>query len=68
MKKYKEAEQDYLSDLKYKDITDKYGVSISTDESWKTRYWKSDDIAVKDKKVAYIHSILYDNQVIKLEK
>ncbi|SPD91361.1 hypothetical protein LES9216_00485 [Leuconostoc suionicum] len=33
MKKYKEAEQDYLSDLKYKDITDKYGVSISTDKS-----------------------------------
>lgn len=68
MKEYKEAEQDYLSDLKYKDITDKYGVSISTDKSWKSRYWKSDDIATKDKKVAYIHSILYDNQVIKLEK
>lgn len=68
MKKYKEAEQNYLSGLKYKDITDKYGVSISTDKSWKSRYWKSDDIATKDKKVAYIHSILYDNQVIKLEK
>ncbi|WP_394456321.1 hypothetical protein ACF0HZ_02405 [Leuconostoc suionicum] len=68
MKEYKEAEQDYLSDLKYKDITDKYGVSISTDKSWKSRYWKSDDIATKDKKVAYIHFILYDNQVIKLEK
>ncbi|WP_244973193.1 hypothetical protein [Leuconostoc suionicum] len=68
MKEYKEAEQDYLSDLKYKDIIDKYGVSISTDKSWKSRYWKTDDIATKDKKVAYIHSILYDNQVIKLEK
>lgn len=38
MKKYKEAEQNYLSGLKYKDITDKYGVSISTDKFWKSRY------------------------------
>ncbi len=30
MKKYEEAEQDYLSGLKYKDIADKYGVSLST--------------------------------------
>ncbi|WP_270340074.1 terminase small subunit [Leuconostoc mesenteroides] len=54
MKKYEEAEQDYLSGLKYKDIADKYGVSISTVKSWKSRYWKSDDIATKDKKVAKV--------------
>lgn len=52
MKKYEEAEQDYLSGLKYKDIADKYGVSISTVKSWKSRYWKSDNVATKDKKVA----------------
>lgn len=52
MKKYEEAEQDYLSGLKYKDIADKYGVSISTVKSWKSRYWKSDGSATKDKRVA----------------
>ncbi|CUW12351.1 Phage terminase small subunit [Leuconostoc inhae] len=52
MKKYEEAEQDYLSGLKYKDIADKYGVSISTVKSWKSRYWNSDKVAIKDKKVA----------------
>ncbi|KAA8346326.1 terminase [Leuconostoc mesenteroides] len=54
MKKYEEAEQDYLSGLKYKDIAKKYGVSISTVKSWKSRYWKSDDVATKDKKVAQV--------------
>ncbi|MBZ5998527.1 terminase small subunit [Leuconostoc gasicomitatum] len=39
MKKYEEAEQDYLSGLKYKDIADKHGVSISTVKMWKSRYW-----------------------------
>lgn len=52
MKKYEEAEQDYLSGLKYKDIADKYEISISTVKSWKSRYWKTDGIATKDKKVA----------------
>lgn len=52
MKKYEEAEQDYLSGLKYKDIADKHGVSISTVKSWKSRYWNSDKVATKDKKVA----------------
>ncbi|WP_188351390.1 terminase small subunit [Leuconostoc pseudomesenteroides] len=52
MKKYEEAEQDYLSGLKYKDIADKYGVSISTVKSWKSRYWKINDFATKDKQVA----------------
>lgn len=54
MKKYEEAEQDYLSGLKYKNIAEKYGVSISTVKSWKSRYWKSDDVATKEKKVAQV--------------
>lgn len=58
MKKYEEAEQDYLSGLKYADIADKYGVSVSTVKSWKSRYWKSEKVAkkvaTKDKKVAKV--------------
>ncbi|MBU7455691.1 terminase small subunit [Leuconostoc fallax] len=42
MKKYEEAEQDYLSGLKYKDIADKYSVSISTVKMWKSRYWSQE--------------------------
>ncbi|MGR8809988.1 phage terminase small subunit-related protein, partial [Leuconostoc citreum] len=42
MKKYEEAEQDYLSGLKYKDIADKYAVSISTVKMWKSRYWSQE--------------------------
>ena len=50
MKKYEEAEQDYLSGLKYKDIADKYGVSLSTVKQWKRRYWKTENVTT-DKKV-----------------
>ncbi|MCK8605147.1 terminase small subunit [Leuconostoc citreum] len=42
MKNYEEAEQDYLSGLKYKDIADKYDVSISTVKMWKSRYWSQE--------------------------
>lgn len=35
------AEHDYVLGMKYKDIAEKYGVSINTVRSWKTRYkWK----------------------------
>lgn len=50
MKKYEEAEQDYLSGLKYKDIADKYDVSLSTVKQWKRRYWNSENVTT-DKKV-----------------
>lgn len=36
---YKKAEKDYNNGMKYKDIATKYGVSINTVKSWKTRYW-----------------------------
>lgn len=32
------AKRDYLSGLRYKEIAEKYGVSINTVKSWKTRY------------------------------
>lgn len=36
--KYILAEQDYMAGMKYKDIADKYEVSINTVKSWKKRY------------------------------
>lgn len=35
---YELAEIDYISGMKYKDIAEKYNVSINTVKSWKTRY------------------------------
>ncbi len=32
-----DAKEDYLSGMKYKDIADKYDVSINTVKSWKQR-------------------------------
>lgn len=37
------AYQDYLNGMKYKEIAEKYGVTINTVKSWKTRYkWSKD--------------------------
>ncbi|MFK4200955.1 helix-turn-helix domain-containing protein, partial [Bacillus thuringiensis] len=38
--KYKLAFKDFLEGVKYKDIADKYGVSVSTVKSWRSRYWE----------------------------
>lgn len=35
---YKMAEQDYMGGMKYKDIAEKYGVSLNTVKSWKQRH------------------------------
>lgn len=35
---YELAEMDYSRGMKYKDIAEKYGVSLNTVKSWKTRY------------------------------
>lgn len=35
---YIEAENDYMLGMKYKDIAAKYGVTINTVKSWKSRY------------------------------
>jgi len=46
------AEQDYLNGMKYKDIAEKYGVTINTVKSWKTRYkWSRDKGAPTEKSV-----------------
>lgn len=41
--KYELAEIDYNNGMKYKDIAEKYGVTLNTVKSWKTRKWNKDD-------------------------
>lgn len=49
---YELAEKDYMDGMKYKDIADKYGVSLNTVKSWKTRYkWNKKSMHTKNKKV-----------------
>lgn len=41
---YELAEQDYIQGMKYRDIAEKYNVTINTVKSWKTRYkWSKDN-------------------------
>lgn len=49
MNKWEKAYDDYLAGMKYKEIAEKYGVSINTVKSWKSRKWG----APPDKKVAH---------------
>lgn len=43
MTTHQQAHKDYLSGMKYKEIAEKYGVSLATVKSWKTRYgWSRD--------------------------
>ncbi|QHJ80564.1 MAG: hypothetical protein [Caudoviricetes sp.] len=52
MTKRDEAKQDYLAGMKYKDIAEKYGVTLNTVKSWKTRHWnKESDGAPVEKSV-----------------
>ncbi len=51
---YDLAEEDYINGMKYKEIAEKYDVSINTVKSWKTRYkWCKDkkSMHTKNKKV-----------------
>lgn len=47
-----EAKKDWQSGMKYKDIANKYEVSLSTIKSWATRYWKkeAEKVATKSTK------------------
>ncbi|NBJ71716.1 MULTISPECIES: phage terminase small subunit [Clostridia] len=50
--KHKKAEQDYIQGMKYKDIAEKYEVSINTVKSWKRRHgWERNKGALKEKSV-----------------
>ncbi|SCC13520.1 terminase small subunit [Weissella bombi] len=47
-----QAKQDYLAGMKYKDIADKYDVSVNTIKSWKRRYeWVRDKSAPPQKRL-----------------
>ena len=47
------AEQDYMAGMKYKDIADKYGVSLNTVKSWKVRHkWDKKSVHTKSEKVS----------------
>lgn len=48
---YELAEQDYIAGMKYKEIAEKYNVSINTVKSWKTRYGWQKSVHINDKKV-----------------
>lgn len=49
---HEKAEKDYLKGMKYKDIAEKYGVSLNTVKSWKKRYgWSREKGAHKEKRV-----------------
>jgi phage terminase small subunit len=46
------AYQDYIKGMKYKDIAEKYGVTLNTVKSWKTRYsWVRDGAHTKETSV-----------------
>lgn len=46
------AFKDYNKGMKYKDIAEKHGVSLSAVKSWATRYWKKQGCNPATKKVA----------------
>ncbi|MBK4752688.1 hypothetical protein CU013_2017 [Enterococcus faecium] len=48
VRKYEQAFDDYKKGLKYREIAEKYDVSISTVKSWKSRYWSKEKVATKD--------------------
>ena len=51
------AYADYLNGMKYKDIAAKYGVTINTVKSWKSRYqWSRDDKKVCTQKAKSVHT------------
>lgn len=46
------AEKDYVKGMKYKDIAEKYNVTLNTVKSWKTRYkWSRTGVHTKGKSV-----------------
>ena len=53
----KKAELDYKKGMKYKDIAEKYGVSINTVKSWKQRYkWLRDKKSMHTKREKKMHT------------
>lgn len=43
MEKKQQAYEDWKRGMKYKEIAEKYGISLSTVKSWAVRYWKQNE-------------------------
>ena len=55
MDKKQQAFEDWKNGMKYKEIAEKYGISLSTVKSWAVRYWKKNElekVATNEEKVA----------------
>ncbi len=63
MDKKEQAHQDWKKGMKYQEIADKYGVSLSTVKSWVVRYWKKN----KEEKVATTASKKLQPEIKKLQ-
>lgn len=68
--KWEEAEIDYLAGMKYKEIADKYDVTLSAVKAWKSRKWTKDKVAAvtkkvvtKSQKVTEVTEVTTDNNV-----
>ena len=46
---WEDALHDYESGMKYKEIAEKYSVSLNTVKSWKTRHWNKKGVRTKEK-------------------
>ena len=46
---WEDALHDYESGMKYKEIAEKYSVSLNTVKSWKTRHWNQKGVHTKEK-------------------
>jgi len=50
--KHELAQEDYMQGMKYKELAEKYEVSVNNVKSWKTRYkWDRKSVHTKDEKV-----------------
>ncbi|MDM5191122.1 hypothetical protein QUF93_00065 [Bacillus hominis] len=50
--KHELAQEDYMQGMKYKELAEKYEVSVNTVKSWKTRYkWDRKGVHTKEEKV-----------------
>ncbi|QUH21430.1 terminase small subunit [Alkaliphilus sp. B6464] len=63
---YELAEKDYMLGMKYKDIAEKYNVSINTVKSWKQRYnWSRKGVHTKSKRVHTQKESAISKEIIK---
>ena len=50
MDKKQQAFEDWKNGMKYKEIAEKYGISLSTVKSWAVRYWKKNEPVIVSRK------------------